>query len=676
MLSFAMLSHCTVLTTALPWCIVFLYLTTNCGSQRTPEDVFETTALPHTSGLYFERVQDMQFVENTWHFIVEIDHAAVFIRLKELYDDIQSLSQFIKTHTHFKNCSNAAIIETEVDISIINQIVDMVNQHNELDAKIQSAGRFEKHDKYSLSRSKRGLFNPIGSLYKYLFGMMDNDDAHLLHTLANSTNALDNQVKQVTNNLIEFERLVEKEFDDREREEKLCEYVATKMHIICSEISRLQNLYDKLNDAVDKVKSKILSSFVIGSEKLLSEMQNVTKNLPKGLWWPVEPEHQNIHVLHSLINTHVFITNKRKLLFIVEVPLVNQQMYDLYQIVPIPFCNKQSKCAIILPDSKYLGVSADKRSFVRFEDTTDKCRLAKNLMLCYVPQIIRDSNQAELCDIRIFLRNYKDINFERDCDLRVGKFESEIFFPIAILNKWLYVLENDVEINVKCLESPSSSSLSSAYRPIMDRSINLPAGTGIIRATGQYSCKLVTKRNELPTFDQTYSLQSNIERPINTMFNLSAVIKDLDLIELQSMKMNNDLKHSSLHKLTDRLVDLRRLMNNNTVYAGDDITDDTENSWLSDFFTSVGADFHVVKMVFVWVILSLMALIVFKLYTTCCPSTASSICNCFRREDPTVVCVDREMHYMNPTFRGKSTTRQQQQHVLELQNKLDNNYDD
>ncbi|QEI03706.1 FP [Rachiplusia nu nucleopolyhedrovirus] len=658
-------------TTALPWYI--LLVVPLCYTQRTPDDVFDVTPLPHTSGLYFQRIQEMQFVENTWHFVIEVDHASVFIRLKELYEQVKILSKFVKEHTDFKNCSNSAIVETEIDNAIVNRIVNLVNEHNELDSRVQHAGHFKKHDKYSLSRSKRGLFNPVGSLYKYLFGMMDNDDAHLLHSLANSSNALDNQVKQVTNNLIEFETLVAKEFNKLEKEEQLCEYVATKMHIICSELNRLQTVYDKLNDGVDKVKTKVLSSFIMSSEKLLSEMQNVTKNLPKGLWWPVELEHENMHMLiDSLINTHVFITNKRTLLFIVEVPLVNQQMYDLYQIVPIPFCNKQSKCAIILPDSKYLGVSADKRSFVRFEETTDKCRIAHNLMLCYVPQIIRDSNQAELCDIRIFLRNDKDINFERDCDVRVGKFESEIFYPIADYNKWLYVLENDVEVNVQCLETPSSAPVYSAY---MARSIILPAGTGIIKATGTYSCKLVTKRNKLSTFDQTYSLEKNLELPINTMFNLSAVLKDLDQIQLQTMKMNNDLEHSSLHKLTDRLVDLRRIMNNNTKFVGDDVIDETENSWVSNFFQSVGADFHVVKMVLVWVILSLIALAVFKVYSTCCPGTFSDAFRCCQREDPTVVCVDREMHYMKSNNRKKNNNAPHQQHLLALQTKLDN-YDD
>lgn len=655
--------------------ILLLYFLAPGKTQRSPDEVFETNPLPHTSGLYFQYIQNMQFVENTWHFVIEIDHASVFVRLKELYDHVKDLSLFVKNHEQFKNCSNALIIESEINNSILNRIIDLVNQHNELDNKIPQAGHFKKHDRYTLSRNKRGLFNPIGSMYKYLFGMMDNNDAHLLHSLANSTNSLDNQVKQVTSNLITFERLVEKKFNEREREEKLCEYVATKMHLICSELSSLQVLYNKLNDAVDKVKSKILSSFIMNSEKLLSEMQNVTKNLPKGLWWPVDLNHENMHVLiDSLVNTHVFITNKRKLLFIIEVPLVNQQTYDLYQIVPIPFCNKQLKCAIILPDSKFLGVSADKRSFVRFEDTTDKCRLSRNLILCYVPQIIRDSNQAELCDIRIFLRNDEDINFERDCDVRIGKFENEIFYPIAEYNKWLYVLGNDVEVNVQCLETPSSASV---YSAVMARSVILPAGTGIIKATGQYSCKLVTKRNKLSTFDENYTLYKSLEMPITTLFNLSAVLKDLDKIQLQTMKMNNDLEHGSLHKLTDRLVDLRRLMNNNTVYKGDDITDETENSWLSDFFSSMGSDFHIIKMVFVWIVLSLLALFVFKLYNTCCPGTFSSLCRCFRRqEDPTVVCVDREMHFVKSSSTKRKNTQQQQQHLLTLQKKLDNDYDE
>nr|QBI90365.1 protein-F [Trichoplusia ni single nucleopolyhedrovirus] len=627
------------------------------------DEIIKIQHLPHTSGLYFQPIKEMQFVENTWHFIVEMNHAAVFLRLKDMFDQVKNLQKFIYKNRQFKNCSSSNIIQTELDKTIMSKIVNLVNLHNDIDGKIRKSGNYESPSKYTLSRSKRGLFDPLGSLYKYLFGLMDSDDAHELHKLANGTNALNRQIKQISDHLIQFERMVEDEFDIKRKEERICEYVSTKIHLICSEIDRLDSLYDQIKDAVEDAKDKRLSSAVITAEKLLEEMKNVSNHLPKGLSWPVPLHYDNMfELIDRIINIHVFITQERKLLFIIEVPLVNQQKYDVYQIVPIPFCVK-SKCAIILPDSKYLGVSKDRRNFVRFDDTRESCRLGHDMILCYVPQVVHDSNQAQLCDIRIFLKNDKDINFEKDCDVRIGKFESEIFYKITDFNRWLYVLENEVDVNFDCLQKGDNS--------VSANTLVLSPGIGIINATGKHTCQLSTKRTFLTTIETYNSLNKNLQMPIDTAFNLSAVLKDLDTLQLQTMKMNNDLEHNNLHKLTDRLVDLRRLMNNNTVFAGDEIQDETENSWLSNFFSSIGADFHVVKMVFVWIVLSLLALMVFKIYTTFCSGTISSMFSCCcRREDPTVIRVDREMQFMNPKPIKKK--QHNQQHLLALQNKLEN----
>jgi hypothetical protein len=641
-------------------------------AQYSARDIVDVQPLSHTSGLYFQHIKKMHFIKNTWHFIIEMDHGTVFFRLKEMFKQVEDLVKFIEENKNFKNCSGSHIIETELNVSVMNQIVELVNLHNNIDSNLRKSGQFEHPPKRHLHlhrRSKRGLFNPLGNLYKYLFGLMDNDDAHELHKLANNTNALDKQVKLIADNLIKFEQIVEKEFDVKHHEDQLCDYVNTKIHMICTEINNIDRLYDKLNMAVKDAKAKILNPVVMTAEKLLREMSNVTGHLPKGLWWPVDLKMDSMHeLIERLINTHVFITRERKLLFIIEVPLVNQLIrYDLLQIVPIPFCGNTSKCAIILPDSKYLGVSEDRRSFVRFDTYMDQCRLANDLIICYVPQVVHDSNQAQVCDIRIFLKNDKNIDFEKDCDIRIGRFENEIFYKITDINEWLYIVRDPVNINFQCSQKQIDSASSTMIDPLI-----LPAGTGIIRATGNYTCTLTTKKNSFETvkwFNDESLSSKVIKTPLDAMFNLSGVLRELDKLQLKSMKINNDLEHNTLHKLTDRLVDLRRLMNNNTIFTGDEIIDESENSWLSNFFSSIGADFHIVKMVFVWIVLSLLALMVFKIYSTCCPGTCSSLLRCRRPEDPTVICVDREMQYMK-TLPKK---RQNQQHLLALQNKLDNN---
>ncbi|ACI47379.1 F protein [Spodoptera litura nucleopolyhedrovirus II] len=641
-------------------CIVLCATVTSLAGAKTAEDILQVTPLPSTSGLYFQYINKMQFVQNIWHFVIEMDHGSVFYRLQSIYEQAQKLQTTLNSMIRqkyptngFDDCANIKYFKLEIDHMLTTAIPNLAHQHNLLDQKVPITPSNASLSKATLKRSKRGVFNFMGHVDKYLFGIMDSDDAHELHMLANSTNNLNSQVKQLNDELIVLADYVKHEMyatNHLLNTEKHCRYIVENYNILCKQLDEVATLYNKLDLAVDNAKLNRLNSFVVSPERLLNEMKNVSGHLA-GLLWPVPLTEKAMHVLiDNVINVHVFVTAERKLLFIIEVPLVSSEAFDVFHSIPLPYCDQTQKCAILLPDSKYLAVSVDRRNYVRLDDTSS-CRMSDKVMLCFRPQIIYDVNQAKLCDIRIFMKNDKGIDYNRDCDVRVGKFESELFYATSDYNNWLYVLQNDIDLNIQCLPTASVTD-SFGFSPIV-----LHAGVGIIHATGNDNCKLTTKKSRLTVHDLYNNLNTVIEMPIGLSFNFTIALQDIDKITVDEMKINNDLEHTNLHELTNRLYDLRKRINNNTVYSGSQITDDDDGLFagVSAWFSSIGIDFHYIKMIVVWIIMALLALAFFKIYRTCCTGACSTMCNAltfksFRRNNSTHTVVrrdDRDMYYQS-----------------------------
>ncbi|QNV47773.1 fusion-like protein [Alphabaculovirus altersperidaniae] len=644
-----------------------LLLTTAAVEAKDASDIVRVTPLPSTSGLYFQYINRMQFVQNIWHFVIEMDHGSVFYRLQSIHEQAQKLQQSLvslrQNYTSaFDDCANIKYLKLEIDHMLTTVIPNLAQQHNLLDQKVPITPSNATLSKAKLSgakrRSKRGVFNFMGHVDKYLFGIMDSDDAHELHLLANTTNSLNSQVKQLNDELIVLADYVDHEFHaSRMRDaDKYCRYIIENYNILCKQLDEVATLYNKLDLSVDNAKLNHLNSFVVSPERLLNEMNNVSGHLA-GLSWPVPLTQKAMHVLiDNVINVHVFVTTERKLLFIIEVPLVSSEAFDVFHSIPLPYCDAMHKCAIMLPDSKYLSVSVDRRNYVRLDDTTS-CRMSDKVMLCFKPQIIYDVNQAKSCDVRIFMKNDKDIDYTRDCDVRVGRFESELFYATSDYNNWLYVLQNDVDLNIQCITS-STITDGFGFTPIV-----LHAGVGIIHATGNDNCKLTTKKSRLTVHDLYNNLNSVIEMPIGLSFNFTVALHDIDKVSVEDMKINNDLEHTNLHELTNRLYDLRKRINNNTIFSGSQIVDNDDDIFagISAWFSGIGIDFHYVKIVVIWIILALLTLAVVKIYRTCCSGVCSSLCGCinfklFRKngsEHTVVRRDDRDMYYQTTLPRYK-----------------------
>nr|ANS71013.1 fusion protein [Lymantria dispar multiple nucleopolyhedrovirus] len=617
--------------------MLLLFAVAANGSQPPRiTDMIEVVPLPHTSGFYYQPINRMQFVEDVWHFLIEVDHSVIFQELDELYrDTILLLNNTRSPRFVSANCSTNAIIESEIDTYILKRILYLVKQHNTIDDKIKNNNQkdFTMEQQWELNtkdplgrrrrRRKRGVLNFVGTVDKFLFGVMDNDDAKELHELAKTSNALNEQIKEVTDELINIAKFEEhKQCLERQRDD-VCQYATAKMSLINEQLTQLDILYTNLDRAVDDALNNRINSLIMTPQRLYNEMTNVTMHVPTKMTWPVPLKKENMHDLinDKIVKTHVFKLERRKLVFILEVPLIDDQNYDVYQTIPIPLCDAINKCAVIVPDSRYLGVSTDKRNYVRLDDDTlRECKMTLKTLLCFKPNIVYVSSEAGMCDIKILLHYEVGQN---ECDVRVGKFDPEIFYRISDFNNWLYVLQRDTELTMDCANTPAA----------VDNIIHIAAGTGIVRGHNvTRKCNVGTKSKQLPLHQLKSSLFSYSAVALSTSFNLSNALGDLDKLQIKSMKNNADLDSIHMDGMTERLIDLRKRMYNNTVFHGAEVEGDAADGWFCWLVSFFNIKCTTAESVVACVVLALLALLLFRIYRFCCPGTCSALFSCCRFE--------------------------------------------
>jgi hypothetical protein len=592
-------------------------------------EVIELKELPHTSGFYYQFINKMQSVENLWTFVIEMDHGVIYKQLDSLYNETHAFINYINSNS-ISNCTSQKLIQTQLNQFVANQIIALVKKHNDLDSKISKSGEYADHPELSLSlpkilnRKRRGLLNFVGNVDKYLFGVMDNNDANLLHKVAQNENALNNQVKQLNDELISIANYEEHAQCINAQINDVCVYIDAKMQLLQSQLNEIDRLYLRLDRAVDDAMNNKINSMIMTPKRLLKELLNVTAHVPSKLTWPVPLKLDNMHHLiqNKIIKSHVFITKNRKLLFILEMPLINQQIFNVYQVVPIPFCSK-GKCAVIVPESKYIGVSTNQHNYVRLDDEATKhCKVTVDNLLCYKPEIVYASSEALACDVRIFLdvKSTDTIDVNKDCDVRIGKFDDEIFYAISYYNQWLYILQKDTKLILDCVD-------------IQIAPLWLKSGTGIISSkNSKYSCKIGTSKADLPLVQIKSSLYSVIELPITTSFNISWALSDIDKFEIDSLRSNSDLDHKNLKGMTERLIDLRKRMNNNTMFTGSEIAQSDDTSWFCWFAYLLNVPCHVAHSALITIVVVSMFLFVFCLFVCCCPRCCCDMWSCLCSE--------------------------------------------
>lgn len=332
-------------------------------------------------------------------------------------------------------------------------------------------------------RSKRGLIDAGGSLLKTFFGTLDVDDAikftsainkvqsdekqltllmrdniHVIKSTISTFNSTMSKVKEnehrLNKNLITIENAFEKLSQTTDKLE-LKSQLSLVLTSVESIIMTLSFDIDDINNAILFSKMNVLHPTVLSPMQLFKELELHINYMPK---------HSELPVPLSLLNVNDIITvsdivcyyQDNKLIFILQIPLVLSQFYNLYNLIPFPVpldLNTPDTYVLIAPNKPYLAITLD-RLFYSQLASVSACKQVKGQ--CYVCPLGNVYSTVANPTCETTLLTEASTKLPKSCQTRVLRGSIDVFQKISN-NRWIFVQSDPGKCHIICSESASNS---------------------------------------------------------------------------------------------------------------------------------------------------------------------------------------------------------------------------
>lgn len=301
-------------------------------------------------------------------------------------------------------------------------------------------------------RTKRGLINGLGSIVKTITGNLDNDDAIKYETeISNLKNQIVKTQSLQKKSLIiaettvnEFNKQIKKINDNQNNLVTLIKNISTINNAIISHINfldiyvqidfSLQLILDKLmalEDAMTFSQLGIVHPSIIGPHNLVLEILKLEKIF--SFKTVTEISVSNIHVIEKAINVKAYST-QYSLTFILEIPSIDNNVYDLIHLFSIP--NKNNLA--IVPMSKYLILGSEEYSYMR-----EECRRIKEDTHLCKSLDMRSTASPEDCIPSLIQHKEANCTYAK-INLKAAKIQK-----IGV-NSWVVVNNEEAILKIQC----------------------------------------------------------------------------------------------------------------------------------------------------------------------------------------------------------------------------------
>lgn len=270
-----------------------------------------------------------------------------------------------------------------------------------------------------VNRSKRGLINGLGSVFKSITGNLDAEDGEkiykALNMLEDDQNSIHKLLDEQTSLMIEAITEINNTVAAlAHNQEQITDHIKTLQYVIRSLVTNqlsafhrvyLLELFTQIGILLNDVQSIILTT---ENAVTFAKLKTYHTSILKPNFISKELRIIKDHISNSkLITTNDIILyekvfkikatqNKFKIIFIIEIPLVEVSDYSYYQLYSVPIQSSQENFHIILPQTRYLILNEQ-----RYASRDEQCEELRNqLYLC------KDDNPTEInksspCEIKL-----------------------------------------------------------------------------------------------------------------------------------------------------------------------------------------------------------------------------------------------------------------------------------
>lgn len=324
-------------------------------------------------------------------------------------------------------------------------------------------------------RYKRGIFNGLGTAWKWLSGSLDADDAEYYDKILEQTKFDDKEIQLLMKDQIQIIKTTISNFNDSvkilqlseatineniRKIDKFAEQIVDEttglrhLQIANSHLNLLSYLTNELSEQFDTLisavlfaKNNIIHPSIITPTNLVRTLLKDAKLTLEGTHFPFEINENNIHKLMDVIKLSSYYNN-HKIVFVIKIPLTNIQIFNLYNLVPFPFPHHGNEYyAFIQPKSKFLALSENKAFYVQLYNLNDCQTITSSERICS-GQTIHSILKDTVCEIDL-ISNYID-KIPDDCNTKLLKGTFRIWNKLLNTNQWLFVLSEPEILTINC----------------------------------------------------------------------------------------------------------------------------------------------------------------------------------------------------------------------------------
>ncbi|KAK9751615.1 Baculovirus F protein [Popillia japonica] len=208
-------------------------------------------------------------------------------------------------------------------------------------------------------RQRRGIINGLGSIIKVITGNMDQEDAERINQQIqdlqqgqkNNAKVLKKQISLAKNAIVSFNNTI----SNLKHNEVILESRILQISKIITESQKYSNRYDivlqsivyfqltnnfsiilrilsEIRTALVFSKINVMHSSIIEPHLFIRDFPSITDSQST---LPINPTTANIMILESLIDIKAYQQHST-ITFLLEVPLVSKETYDLYHLYSLP----------------------------------------------------------------------------------------------------------------------------------------------------------------------------------------------------------------------------------------------------------------------------------------------------------------------------------------------------
>ncbi|XP_055714206.1 uncharacterized protein LOC129808453 [Phlebotomus papatasi] len=455
--------------------------------------------------------------------------------------------------------------------------ISITSQMNFMYKNLLSQNQLLKHLKFH--RSKRGLFDGIGTAFKWLIGTLDENDAQDFNSkisfLQNNTqkviekfnaqtiimknalstlyshdkeialhlNNIKNQTLNLKNDVNTLKNLLKQELV-KEQQVKIQMHFNELSTSVVITTFLMKDQIDHIADILLSTSDNRIHPSILNPNDLVEELRNAHLPLSDASTTIYALENDNAFKLLKLITMHAYILDSF-VLFKFDLPLVSRDNFALHKISSIPEVLNSTSYLEMIVDHKFIGVNEFKYILLTMHELQTCTILDNSMYLCEYEHPIYKSPSNPSCEYQLYLDGNAML-----CKRAVMKLNHEIWIPLFKKNVWVYVLPNITNVFLNCNKSKEKITLKN---------------TGILRVnkTIEGNCKIITDQiviqifKEYPIdFNFTMFHTDNVDMTKDTpklFHNQSETLNftEYDIKVLKDLNFNKDIEKevNSLNKI-------------------------------------------------------------------------------------------------------------------------------